>query len=262
MQVTTVETRARRSMPEAPLAFGGLRRLAKLAKRGGWMFTDARFVAARVAIDPDVAAEALPFGLRMSRPATATLFVASYPETSFGSIYNEAGLFLHARHFGRDVVHCPWMLVDDDVALIAGRELLGYPKKIGRIDIAIDGDRAEARVERRGAPILELRATFGAPASSPPPMLGRPARNVWGAMGLSMPRLLSFTPVEQILEAREIELGLTVHEARLDPIARFGFGRVEAAYFYRVNIGGRSLPVPTLPVSPLFPIKNLLLRYL
>jgi acetoacetate decarboxylase len=261
MQVTTVETRATRAKRE-PLHFGSLRHLAKLANRGGWMFTDARFIAARVAIDPEAAADALPFGLRISKPAMATLFVASYPETSFGSVYNEAGLFLHARHLGRDVVHCPWMLVDDDVALIAGRELLGYPKKIGRIEIAIDGDRAVASVERRGAPILEMRATFGSTAADPPPMLGRPARNVWGALGLALPRLLSFTPVEEVLEAREAELSMTVHEARLDPIARFGFGRVEAAYFYRVNIGGRMLPIPMLPVSPLFPIKNLLLRYL
>jgi len=94
----------------------------------GWIFEDAIFVALEVEIDPTKAVRAMPLGLR---PADrATLFVAHYPRTSFGSVYSEAGLFVHLR-FPRGAVHCPWMLVDDDVALITGRELLGYPTVSG-----------------------------------------------------------------------------------------------------------------------------------
>src|SRR5437016_7485825 len=45
---------------------------------------------------------------------------------------------------------CPWMMVDDDVALIVGRELLGYPKKLGSIAWRREGDFIEGIASRRG----------------------------------------------------------------------------------------------------------------
>src|SRR5262245_43112376 len=97
-----------------------LRDLWRMARVGGWIFTDAACLSARVEIDGAAAARWLPRGLSAASPATATLFVAHYPETSFGSVYNEAGLFMDVRRGSRAGVHCPWMLVDDDIALILG----------------------------------------------------------------------------------------------------------------------------------------------
>ena len=40
---------------------------------------------------------------------------------------------------GKRAYHCPWMLVDSDRSMIAGREILGFPKKLGAFSFAVDG---------------------------------------------------------------------------------------------------------------------------
>ena len=55
-----------------------------------WLIEDARFIAARVDLDPEAAARWLPRNLHPT--GTARLFFAYYPKTSFGSVYNEVAL--------------------------------------------------------------------------------------------------------------------------------------------------------------------------
>ncbi len=160
-------------------------RLAELkgyANLGGWSFTDARFLQAQVELNEAAARRLLPFGLRPSSPAVATLFVAHYPHTSWGSVYREAGLWLH---LSGGAVHSPWMLVDDDIALINGREMLGYPKKLGEVRFELAGEQVEADVHRRGAHLFRMRGELERHDERPPPMLGRPVRNVTGWVGLT-----------------------------------------------------------------------------
>ena len=40
---------------------------------------------------------------------------------------------------GKRAYHCPWMLVDSDRSMIAGREILGFPKKRGAFSFRVDG---------------------------------------------------------------------------------------------------------------------------
>ena len=49
---------------------------------------------------------------------------------------------------------------DNDAAIAAGRDLWGYPKKFGEIELTVDGEKAHARVVRRGAEILSIHADF------------------------------------------------------------------------------------------------------
>src|SRR5215467_12082445 len=93
-----------RAMNAAPTGYW--RRLVSMLSPGDWVYRDAHYLVADMAID---AAAAAPW----------------FPDNTFGSRYCEAGLFLHVRHLGRRAIFSPWMIVDDDVALILGRELLG-----------------------------------------------------------------------------------------------------------------------------------------
>src|SRR5262245_15254611 len=109
-------------------------RLVSMLAPGDWLYLDAHYLVADVELDPDLARRWVPRPLTLATPARASIFTAWFPTTTFGSSYREAGILLHVEHAGRPAVYSPWMLVDDDVALILGRELLGYPKKIGQID--------------------------------------------------------------------------------------------------------------------------------
>jgi acetoacetate decarboxylase len=227
-----------------------------------WLYVDAHYLVADMEIDPDQAKRIVPSPLRLASPAKASLFVAWFPNNTFGSDYREVGLFLHVIHRWTRAIHCPWMLVDDDVALILGRELLGYPKKLGAIEFSIEGDRVRGLASRRGAELVRMEGTLKERVADPPPMLGRPHRNVRASLGLALPKVLAFTPHEEAIEVRRAELEVRVGRSDRDPLADLGFGRVLEAYLHRVNLGAslRALPVPLGGVSPIGFVKQWLIR--
>src|SRR5262245_41880811 len=152
------------------------------------------------------------------------------------------------------------MLVDDDVALIFGRELLGYPKKLGKIDFRIEGDRISSVAERRGSELLRMEGELRERVLDPPPMLGRPHRNVRSSLGLARPKVIAFTPREEAIEVRRAELKVDIGRSERDPLAQMGFGAVRAAYLHRVNLAAGGLPLPCGLVSPFSFMKHWLLR--
>ncbi len=239
---------------------GSLGRLLEMMSPGAWLYRDAHYFVADMEIDPVAAARWVPRPLRLASPARASIFTAWFPECSFGSVYHEAGLFLHVRHRRRDALYCPWMLVDDDVALILGRELLGYPKKMGTIELAIEGDSIRGLASRRGAELLSMEGRIGERVTDPPPMLGRPHRNIRASLGLALPKVLAFTPKEEAIEVRRVEVAVKVGTSERDPLAELGFGRVEAAFLHRVNLGAGGVPVPCAGVSPIAFLRHWLLR--
>jgi acetoacetate decarboxylase len=237
-----------------------LRRLVDMLAIDDWIYRDAHYLAAEMEIDAVAAARWLPSPLRLASPATATLFTAWFPTNTFGSVYREAGIFLHVEHRGARAIHSPWMLVDDDVALITGRELLGYPKKMGEITWSLEGDRVTSVATRRGAELVRMEATLGAKVESPPPILGRPHRNIRSALGLALPQVIAFTPKERVIEVRHADVRVTVGGSTRDPIAELGFGPVRAAYLHRVDLGASGLPLPVAIASPLGFARQLLKR--
>lgn len=229
----------------------------------GWMWRNATILAVDVGVDPRAASKWLPCGLRIASPCKATLFVADYPETSFGSVYREAAVLLHTRWLGLlACVHCPWMLVDDDVALILGRECLGYPKKMGSIALSVQGDRVTAQVERAGTRLLDMSGELGDMDQAPPSLLGQRTVNAWGLAGISLTKLLMFSPNEEILEARKVKLNIDVHGSDRDPLDQLKVGAVLEARLYRTHIGaGKVPPIPVGVLTPLFLIRNWPLRF-
>jgi acetoacetate decarboxylase len=240
-----------------------LRALYEMVAPESPLYRDAHYLVADVDLDPRRAQRFVPFPLRLASPPTASVFTAFFPHTSFGSVYREAGVFLHVRGFGRrapTAVFSPWMIVDDDVALIAGRELLGYPKKLGEISFDLANGEVHAVASRRGAPLLEMKGTLGERIASPPPMLGRPHRNVRSSLGLALPKLVAFTPRDEILEVRRVELTLGVGSSARDPLGELGLGAVRSARLHRVNLSASGPPLPIAAISPLWLARNTLLR--
>jgi acetoacetate decarboxylase len=224
---------------------------------GGWVYRDAWYLVADVELD---AAPWVPWPLRVVTPGRAQVFTGYFPTNSFGSVYREAGVFVEVEHRGQRAIHSPWMLVDDDVALIVGRELLGYPKKLGEIRWEHDGDRIRAVASRRGHELITMEGTLGAVIDAPPPILGRPHRNVRTTTGLALPKVIAFTPRERVVEVRHATLDVRIRGSARDPLHELGIGRVLATRLHRVDLGGRMLPVPVAIASPLALARSLLRR--
>ena len=105
---------------------------------------------------------ALPEGLAVARNARTIVVVAHRPDSTLGP-YNEAVVLVSSSFNGIDGLYCPLIYVDSDVALCAGREIWGFPKKMAEIDIDESDGIVDARVSRCGEQLLRLRARVSEP---------------------------------------------------------------------------------------------------
>ena len=87
-----------------------------------------------------------------------TLIILEYPETSIGP-YNEAVLLLSCTYQNMPGNFVYSIYVDDDVALAAGREIWGIPKKIAEINLSkIKKNKVYGIVTRKGKRIFDISA--------------------------------------------------------------------------------------------------------
>lgn len=106
---------------------------------------------------PEVIKKLLPPPLKPAAMPLAYAFLANYPRTNFGVTYLESALFLAADFNGEMGLYCLSMPVTNDIALILGREIFGYPKKLGDIHLKRQGNEVEGRMERHGVRLVDVR---------------------------------------------------------------------------------------------------------
>lgn len=205
---------------------------------GEYLWTNAGVLAAEVRISPAAASAWLPERLRLPEPATATLFVADYPETRFGSVYREAAVLLHAADENGPVMHCPWMVVDDDTALILGRELLGFPKKLAEIRLERRNGGILGTVTRRGVEVLRIEARLGGKETTPAPLFARRMVNVIGTLPTGM-KLIELSPTEERIHfSRIAEAKVTLASSERDPLGDLRPAPEATARFVELDFGG------------------------
>jgi acetoacetate decarboxylase len=123
-------------------------------------FYDAEMLTVIWETKPEIVRRLLPPPLKPGKRPLAVAFVANYPRTNFGVTYLESALFLRAEFNGEEGNYCLAMPVTNDIALILGREVFGYPKKIGNIQLNRRGNDVEGITERRGHRFLQIRANL------------------------------------------------------------------------------------------------------
>lgn len=116
--------------------------------------------------DPGFTRRILPRPLTAPAEPMGIAFVGEYPETNFGVGYREGAIFVQALHRRQLGWYCLTMPVDDDTALIAGRERFGFPKKIAE-QIVLDRQdhHATGSVVRHGVEIMRLECEQSDPAT-------------------------------------------------------------------------------------------------
>ncbi len=229
-----------------------------LANRGGRLYHNAQYLTAVVEVDEKAIAPWLPSGMKLAKPHRADLFCAYFPENVYTDGYHEAGLFVHVKVGNGYGIFCPWMILDDDRAMIIGRELLGYPKKLGEISWDNDGQHIVTKATRRGSTLIQMQAKLGEVLHDAPPILGLPHRNVIGNLGLSLPREVRFTPKEHPIEVRRVDMQLRFNGNANDPLNEMGLGEVVDARLHRVDLSGGLIPPLQIPRlrNPLFLLRQ------
>jgi acetoacetate decarboxylase len=71
-------------------------------------------------------------------PVVCIAWVCNYPFTTFGT-YNEAILFVRTSLDGQGYAYCPFIYVDAEAPMAAGREVWGWPKKFANLRFDFGG---------------------------------------------------------------------------------------------------------------------------
>ena len=136
----------------------------------GFILGDATMVMALFVTDSGVVKTVLPAPLQPTSMPMGMAYIAEFHRTNFGVTYNEAALFLDAQYEGVPGRYCLSMPVTNDVALIGGREVYGFPKKIAEtIAVKKEGNKVTGTCIRRGHSILKIEAKLTAPFAGPMP---------------------------------------------------------------------------------------------
>jgi len=199
----------------------GTRQVVKGGVKGK-LWENSRFILADVPLKVGEARKILPWGIQPADPPRATLFVVDYKQPGFTVPYKEAAALLHVKTPLGEGLHCCWMVVDDDTALVLGREMLGYPKKAAVITYEEDDQGIKATVTRRGVEVLAMEGTRGASQVSPPPVFDIKTFNVGGiGQCFAVNPVWLIRPIEVIHDSYDAEVSVALGDSELDPLSSF-----------------------------------------
>jgi acetoacetate decarboxylase len=118
---------------------------------GAGYFKRASFIRFDYETDPDIASQIIPEQLCLSDPPTGVVMFGEYPWSTAGS-YREAICGVNVL-YGNEALFYPCYLMLDKAGF-GGREVMGYPKKMGFIELVQYEDVMAGAVERpKGFPI-------------------------------------------------------------------------------------------------------------
>ena len=107
---------------------------------------------------PEIIKGLLPRPLKPTEKPLVMAFIAKYPETNFGLSYLESALSIQCQFKDERGVYILSMPVDNDIAMAAGREFYGYPKKMANFQFNRSGNDFKGWTERRGIKFFEVNA--------------------------------------------------------------------------------------------------------
>ncbi len=112
-------------------------------------YKNAHVLSIRYKTDADAAKALLPSMLELPDEPEAVAIFASYPWSTVGK-YLEVAQVLACTYQSRIVLHAIHFHVTTDVAMAAGREIAGFPKKIGHVEFNISEAYASYLERPRG----------------------------------------------------------------------------------------------------------------
>ena len=121
----------------------------------GWVYRDTQFTAVTFETNEEAVLDILPAPLRPAHtPPRATIVVLECRDSTFGA-YDEIKFEVAVELGGKVFRYCPYIMVGaldgtlaPDAAMAMGREVLGVPKKIGRIRVRREADQVAVSLER------------------------------------------------------------------------------------------------------------------
>jgi hypothetical protein len=133
---------------------------------GGWRWQNSDVIIVDVLTDAKTAAAFLPEQMTtyplpyLPGKSLMKLMFADYQQTSLGP-YKEVVVQIPALYKGQLSMYVPFIYVNTDAAMAAGREMGGYPKKIANIGLEQFGNEWRGYLERDGKRLLSISSRRG-----------------------------------------------------------------------------------------------------
>jgi hypothetical protein len=185
------------------------------------IFDRSRILEIDLPLRHDVAARFVPLWLSLDRVRSGVLFVAEHGRASFCDPYVEVGLLLPVRGVLGAGVLIVWMVVDNDTALLVGREWLAVPKKMAEMALRRDERTVAAAVTRRGSQILTASAVATDEVARMSPFYDQPTYSVGGLGQFGLVNLVwAWRAKETVIECRAMRAMVAVQDSAFDPVGR------------------------------------------
>lgn len=107
--------------------------------RGPYRFTDREYLVITYRTDPEALRRMIPAPLQLAEPVVRFEFINMPDSTGFGH-YCESGQVIPVTLDGERGGFVLSMYLDDHPPIAAGRELWGFPKKLGKPELRVHAD--------------------------------------------------------------------------------------------------------------------------
>lgn len=118
-------------------------------------YRDSTMLLVQFQTDPKTLRHLVPDPLTPNKDNNMFVSVGDFLCSGIGRYY-EAHIFTHATFKRRLVNYSVYLVLDNNVALSAGREIWGFPKKLGRLSMTLRDDVVSATVERGGRNLIDV----------------------------------------------------------------------------------------------------------
>lgn len=126
--------------------------------RGPYRFINREFLVIKYETDLDAVRKVVPEPLTVTDPIVNFEFIRMPDSSGFGD-YSESGQVIPVQYNGQPGVYVHSMFLDDEAPIAAGREIWGFPKKLAKPKIAIEGATLIGKLEFEGN--IVATATMG-----------------------------------------------------------------------------------------------------
>lgn len=119
---------------------------------GPYRFTNREYMIISYRTDPEKLRALVPEPLEITDPIVKFEFIRMPDSTGFGD-YTECGQVIPVRFEGRDGNYTHCMFLNDHPPIAGGRELWGFPKKLGAPSLVANIDALVGRLDYHGIPV-------------------------------------------------------------------------------------------------------------